>query len=117
MATVSPVFDFVTTQSSKTPRITWADASTGDTIEPFSVDAQTAIAGAVQFAGTFGGATVKLQVSNDGTTYFDMRDLGGTTISATAAALFEFTTAAAYVRPAVSGGSGDDIDVIMVLRG
>jgi hypothetical protein len=117
MATISPVFDFVTTQSSKTPRITWADASTGDTIEPFSVDAQTAIAGAVQFAGTFGGATVKLQVSNDGTTYFDMRDLGGTTISATVAALFEFTTAAAYVRPAISGGAGDDVDVIVVLRG
>lgn len=117
MATVSPVFDFVPTQSSKTPRITWTDASTGDTLEPFSVDAQTAIAGAVQFSGTFGGATAKLQVSNDGVTYFDMRDLGGTTISATAAAMFEFTTAAAYVRPTISGGTGDDVDVIVVLRG
>jgi hypothetical protein len=117
MPTVSPTFDFVTTQSSKTPRITWADVATGDTITPFSVDAQAAIAGAVQFAGTFGGATVKLQVSNDGTTYFDMKDLGGTVMSATAAALFEFTTAAAYIRPAISGGTGDAVDVIMVLRG
>jgi hypothetical protein len=56
-------------------------------------------------------------VSNDGTTFFAMKDLGGTVISATAAALFEFTTAAMYIRPVIAGGSANAVDVIVVLRG
>jgi hypothetical protein len=117
MATVSPAFDFVTAQAAKVPRVTWADIVTGDTITAFPVAAQAAVAGAVQFGGTFGGATIGLQVSNDGTTYFDMKDLGGTVISATAAALFEFTTAAMYIRPVIASGSANAVDVTVVLRG
>lgn len=117
MATVSPAFDFVSAQAAKVPRITWADCSTGDTITALPIAAQAAIAGAVQIDGTFGGATVVLQASNDGVTYFDMKDLGGSTISTTAATMFEFTTAAMYIRPAISGGAADDVDVTLVLRG
>lgn len=117
MATVSPAFDFVQAQSVKIPRTVWADIVTGDTIVAFPVAAQAAVAGAVQFDGTFGGATVGLQASNDGTTFFDMKDLGGTVVSASSAGLFEFTTAAAYIRPVVTGGSANAIDVIVVLRG
>jgi hypothetical protein len=46
-----------------------------------------------------------------------MRDLGGTVISATAAGFFEFTTAAMYIRPAISGGAANAVDVIVILRG
>ena len=108
MATVSPAFDFVQAQSAKIPRVIWADIVTGDTITSFPVVAQAAVAGAVQFGGTFGGATVGLQVSNDGVTFF---------VSATSAGLFEFTTAAAYLRPVVTSGSANAIDVTVVLRG
>lgn len=117
MATVSPAFDFVQAQAAKVPRVTWADLATGDTITAFPVAAQAAVAGAVQFGGTFGGATVGLQVSNDGTTFFDMKDLGGTVVSATSAALFEFTTAAMYIRPVITGGAANAVDVTVVLRG
>ena len=117
MATVSPAFDFVQAQAAKVPRVTWEALATGDTIVGLPVASQAAIAGAVQFKGTFGGATIGLQSSNDGTTYFDVKDLGGTVISATAAAMFEFTIAAMYIRPVISGGTGDDIDVVMILRG
>jgi hypothetical protein len=117
MATVSPAFDFVTAQAAKVPRVTWADIVTGDTITAFPVAAQAAVAGAVQFGGTFGGATIGLQVSNDGVTYFDMKDLSGTTISATSAAMFEFTTAAMYIRPVIASGSANAVDVTVVLRG
>lgn len=117
MAIVSPAFDFVTAQAAKVPRVTWADIVTGDTITTLPVAAQAAVAGAVQFGGTFGGATVKLQVSNDGVTYFDMKDLVGTTISATANALFDFTTSAMFLCPVVTSGSGNAIDVTVVLRG
>jgi hypothetical protein len=117
MATVTPAFDFVQAQAAKVPRVTWEELATGDTIVSFPVAAQAAVAGAVQFKGTFGGATVGLQASNDGTTFFDIKDLGGSAISTTAAALFEFTTAAMYLRPVISGGTGDDVDVVVVLRG
>ena len=117
MATVSPAFDFVQAQAAKVPRVTWADIVTGDTLVSFPVAAQAAVAGAVQFGGTFGGATIGLQVSNDGTTFFDMKDLGGTVVAATAAGLFEFTTAAMYIRPVVTGGAANAIDVTVVLRG
>jgi hypothetical protein len=117
MATVTSAFDFVATQSGKTPRLTWADIVTGDTLTALPIAAQAAVAGAVQFGGTFGGATIGLQVSNDGVTYFDMRDLGGTVISATANALFEFTTAAMYLRPVITGGAANAVDVTVVLRG
>ena len=117
MATVSPAFDFVAAQAAKVPRVTWEALATGDTIVALPIAAQAAIAGAVQFKGTFGGATVGLQASNDGTTFFTIDDLGGTPVSTGAAAFFEFTTAAMYIRPVISGGVGDDVDVVVVMRG
>jgi len=117
MPTVSPAFDFAQAQADKVPRIIWADLATGDTIDAFPIALRSAISGAVQFGGTFGGATVKLQVSNDGVTFFDMKALDGTAISATAAALFTFTTAAMYIRPSIAAGTGDAVDVTVVLRG
>ena len=117
MATVSPAIDFVSAQAAKVPRVTWAGIVTGDTLTALPIAAQAAIAGAVQFKGTFGGATIGLQASNDGTTFFDIKDLGGVAISATAAAFFEFTTAAMYIRPVITGGAANAIDVVVLLRG
>lgn len=117
MAIVSPTFDFVTAQAAKVPRVTWAGIVTSDTITTLPVAAQAAVAGTVQFGGTFGGATVGLQVSNDNVTYFDMKDLGGTVISATANGFFEFTTSAMFLRPVVASGSANAINVTVVLRG
>lgn len=117
MATVSPVFSHVTAQAQTITRTLWENIATGDTVNSFGVPGQAAVAGCIQFSGTFGGATIKLQVSNDNVTFFDMKDLVGNPISATAAAFFEFTSAGVYFRPAVSGGTGDAVDAILVLRG
>ena len=117
MATVSPVFSSVQAQAAYVPQITWAAMATGDTIVALPVAAQAAIAGAVQFKGTFGGATVTLQASNDGITFFDIKDLGGAAITVTAASLAEFTTAAMYLRPSITGGTGDAVTVVLTLRG
>lgn len=117
MATVSPEFSPVFAQGQTIMRSVWNDLATGDTVVQLGVPGQDGVAGSVQIVGTFGGATVKLQVSNDNSTYFDMKDLGGTAISATAAAFFEFTTAGVYLRPAISGGTSDAVDVILTLRG
>lgn len=117
MATVSPEFSPVFAQGQTIMRSVWNDIVTGDTIVQLGVPGQDGVAGSVQFGGTFGGATIKLQVSNDNTTYFDMKDLSGSVISATAAGFFEFTTAGVYLRPVVTGGAANAIDVIVTLRG
>lgn len=117
MPTITPVFSTVQAQGEIVPRIVWADIATGDTINSIAIPGQAAVAGAVQFGGTFGGATIKLQVSNDNITFFDMKDLSTVTISSTVASFFEFTTSAVYLRPAISGGAANAVDVTVCLRG
>lgn len=115
MTTVAAVITPDTT--SHVPSVKWAAMATGDTITAYAVPEQGALAGAIQLTGTWGGATVALKASNDGTNLFAMKDLNGNTISATADAYFEFTTSAMYIVPAISGGTGDAVDAIVVLRG
>jgi len=114
MATVTPV---VKRTAEGVPYVLWEAVATGDTINKFALPEQWGLAGSIQISGTFGGATVKLQHSNDGTTWFDAKDLQATDVSATANAIFEVSISSAYFRIASSGGSGDDVDVILVLRG
>lgn len=117
MPTVTPAVTTVNIRGMSVPRLTWSDIVTGDTIEPYGITTQAAVAGSVQFGGTFGGATIALQGSNDGVTYFTFEDLTGTLITATSANLFEFTTSVLYLRPLVTGGAANAIDVTVMLRG
>lgn len=99
--------------------ITWATLTSanaaGSAYEPERTRAAIA---AVQFTGTFGGATAVLQGSNDGTNWVTLSDTLGTSISFTAAGYAELGTAMAYIRPSTSGGDGtQDIDCILVARG
>jgi hypothetical protein len=71
----------------------------------------------VQVTGTFGGATITLQVSNDGTNYVTLKDSTGTDISLTAAGMREFSTAALYLKPTSTDGTDDNVTVTVVLRG
>ena len=114
MATVNPEFDVSVLG---VPRIIWEALATGDTITSQLVPGKAGLAGAVQISGTFDSATVKLQYSNDNATFFDMTDILGSAITATSNAIFEFSTAAVYLRPAISGGTNDDVDVVVSLRG
>lgn len=72
---------------------------------------------AVQVTGTFGGATVTLAGSNDGTNFVTLKDMAGNDISVTSASLVDFSTGALYVKPIVTGGTSEDIDVLLVVRG
>lgn len=117
MATINPSFLLVIAPAEDVPVLTWEGAATGDDLIPYGISEQAGIAGSVQIDGTFGGATVTLEASNDGVTFFPLSDLQGNAISATAAAFFDFTTAAALIRPAISGGSGDSLNIRLTLRG
>jgi hypothetical protein len=113
MATVSPITSVV----DGIPRVTWADIVTGDTITSLPVPGRKLTPASVQIGGTFGGATVKLQVSNDNTTFYDLKDTSGTTVSATSGAIFELSSSAAYFKPSLTSGSANAVDITLILRG
>jgi hypothetical protein len=114
MPTVNPAFSVVQAQGQDVHRLYWSGIITGDTIVSFAVP--TGTIGAVQIDGTFGGATVALQASVDGTTFYTMRDPNNTQISVTAAGYFEFETSAVFLRPLVTSGAANSINVKVVLR-
>jgi hypothetical protein len=114
MATVTPTFNNSVTG---VPRVIWEALATGDTVEAFTMLQQYGLAASVQISGTFGGATVSLEHSNDGVTWFTAEDLFENTVSATANAIYEVSLSSVYFRAAITGGAGDDVDVILVLRG
>ena len=113
MATVSPV---VNLDIADAPRHIWAELATGDTINALKLMGTGARRASVQISGTFGSATVKMQTSNDGTNFVDIKDIHNTAVSATAAAIFEITSSAIYIRPAITGGTADSVDVTLFMR-
>ncbi len=113
MATINPVRSSPGGAASK---ILWEGMATGDTITP-DLPSRSEPVGSVQVTGTFGGATVTLQGSNDGTNYVTLKDLSGADISFTTAGLAYFDGRTLYIRPGISGGSSDDVDVTVIYRG
>lgn len=115
MPTISPKLD---TTIDGVPRVIWEGVVTGDTLVPFVLKQQYGLAGSIQAVGTFGGATIGAEVSNDGTNWATAKDVLGTNVSVTAATGYhELSLSAAYIRPTITSGSANDIDVIVVLRG
>ena len=95
--------------------ITWAALTTTD---PTGTPAQWCEFSqrCVTITGTFGGATVTLQGSNDGTNYFTLTDLQTTAISKTSAALEQVAELPLLVKPVVTGGDGTtSITVIITM--
>jgi hypothetical protein len=99
------------------PRVIWSGIASGDTFDAFTLCQQYGLAASVQITGTFSGATVTMQVSNDGTNWVTARDLSYTAVSLTATGYVELTLSAAYIRPSIASGTATGLSVIMVLRG
>jgi hypothetical protein len=95
----------------------WTGIATGDTVTSYPTASQMPLGGSVQFSGVFGGATASISVSNDNVTFFPLKDVHNDDISCTSAAFFEFSTAANYIKPVVTGGTGDAVTTTISLRG
>lgn len=68
----------------------------------------------VQVSGTFGGETITIEGSNDGTTYFTLTDHLGVDLSFTVAGFALIAEAPRYVRAAPAGnGTSTSVDVII----
>lgn len=104
-----------TTGKSHARRIaTWAGETTsGNASIPRYAPLTSLVCASVQVSGTFGGATVVLQGSNDGTTYATLNDLQGNALSFTSAGYAEFSSGAAFIKPSISGGTGDSLNVVV----
>jgi hypothetical protein len=70
----------------------------------------------VQVTGTFAGATIVFEGSNDGTNYFTLSSPAGTALSFTAAGLVQVNQPTAWVRPHVTSGSGASLTVTLAAR-
>lgn len=116
MATIDPVFAYDAEANAST--VTWSDLSTADTATAYGpIRGGVGSFASVQLTGTWGGATVVLQVSNDGVNFVTLKDRNGTNVSATANNWFELSTSGLYLKPVSSAGTADNVDVVITLRG
>ena len=113
MATITPTYG---SAGNNIETIVWETLTSADTATAAQPAGLAPLAGSVQATGTFGGATITMQISNDGTNWATLRDATGANLTFSAAGIADFSTAARYVRPSSAGGTGDDVDVTMVLR-
>jgi|GEM_PF-2217030 hypothetical protein len=67
----------------------------------------------VSIDGTFSGATVNIQGSNDDVNWYSMYDVFGNAIAATTGKLITLTEVPLYIRPSVSAGAGASITVVV----
>ncbi len=67
----------------------------------------------VQMSGNWGGATIVLQGSNDGVTWFTLDDPIGDPITNTVDFIKAVLENPLYIRPSSSGGTGTDVDVTL----
>jgi hypothetical protein len=94
---------------------TWTPlAAAGDVGQPLQrVDLSDR---SVLVAGTFAGATIVLEGSNDGANWFTLASPSGAALSFTAAGLMQVNLPVAFVRPHVTLGSGASLTVTMTAR-
>jgi hypothetical protein len=114
MATIIPT---TVSEHVRSSSYRWTDYSTADDAVAVEIQNMQGLAGSVQVTGTFGSATIALQVSNDGTNFVTLKNSLGEDITFTAAGMAEFSTAALYIKPTSSGGTADNVTVTVILRG
>lgn len=109
------------TQIGSAPQVSWvctwtpltSSNAVGDALEMTAWSDRS-----VQFSGTWDSATLVLQGSNDGTTWFTLTDPQGNAISKTADGLEAISEITRYIRPSGSGGGGSSsVSCIVVVSG
>ena len=71
----------------------------------------------IQVLGTFAGATITIQGSNDGgTTWATINDLFGAAMTFTSAGIKGVAEGAERLRPTITAGSSSNLDVYAVVR-
>lgn len=94
--------------------VTWTDVTESDTAQTFTFNELPQDI-SLHTSGTFGGATVVYKVANDSGAGVNGTDLGGTAISVTAEDLSPLRERPISIKPTMSGGTSQTVDVTMVV--
>lgn len=87
----------------------WAGLLNGDSGTPAGVQGK-AVEYTLIVTGTFGvGGSVALQGSNDGSTFFAMEDVTGSTIAATTNKMWRISHMPRQIKPVVTAGDGTTV--------
>ena len=111
MANVTPTIEY----RAALTIITWEEVKTADTMIPARIEGGAKLA-SVHFNGTFNGATITLAGSNDETNFATLEDTQGTAISRTTTGRFDIYCADIWIKPTSTGGTSDDVDVVLAMR-
>jgi hypothetical protein len=117
MATISKNIEKIDLDGNRSWLVTWNTLTTTDTVGA-TVTLPAHSDRSVQISGTFGGTTVTIEGSNDGTNFQTLDDFQGNELSFASADLENIAQAVYYLRPLLTGGDGTtDIDVSLLLTG
>jgi len=115
MAEVNYIQSEVRGFSDYVTKFVWTGVTSADTFQAAMIPA--AALSTVQVGGNFDSATLVLQGSLDGVTYFTLNDLQGSAISKTAAALEGIAEFCIFVKPSASGGAGSQsLNVTLAIK-
>jgi len=96
--------------------VTWTPIAPGDTCEPIKKGLVDFVDRTVQVAGTFGGGTVTVEGSNDGTNYSVLNNVQGTSLSLAAAGVRAVAETPLYTKPVLTGGAASSLTVTLLCR-
>lgn len=94
--------------------VVWSGLANGD--QGSTVELPTWSDRSVQVVGTFGGGTLTMQGSNDGTNWQALTDPQGTDIAKTGNALEQISELTRYIRPSLAGGAAGSVAVTVLAR-
>lgn len=92
----------------------WASVTESDTFAPVKLE-KAINALTIQASGTFGGTSLALQGSLDGTNFVALKDLSGTAIALTAAGIASAGDLVLWLKPVATGGTSVSLNVSVMV--
>lgn len=93
--------------------VTWPTVPVGNTGSPVENPAHSDRS--VQVTGTFGGSTVTIEGSNDGSNWSTLTDTAAGALTFTSAGLRQILQVTRYIRPSVAAGSGTPTITLLIV--
>lgn len=115
MAVIAPtIVDIGLTGSGYVFQVIWAAVTENDSCR--AVQYPEYADKSIQVSGTFGGASVALHGSNDGTNFAALNDASGTVIAITTAKIKAVLENTFQIKPVITGGAAQSLNVSMLIH-
>lgn len=115
MATINPTQVDVSSKGNRSAiLVTWASVTEADTCTAISMPEFADKS--IQVTGTFGGASVALQGSNDSSNFAALRDPSSTTIAITTAGIRAVLENTVQIKPVPTGGTSQSLTISVLCR-